>query len=502
LESRPRSSWSPIPKNMAVSSHLLRAIRETENTLAASSGKVEGNKVKVSQAWLVTQAEMDECGPSLAKKGLTLIGHGTVEVDTKPEPSLTTMKVLASETGVTSVWENIEAHGKMEVTVKYMRLAILMRLTDDTLKKGMVPAIAGWLTEVSDMLIQCDHVNAAMELFTLAIPIIEPSEGAITKQSLRMRVSMGELKELQRDFSGAIKEYHYILENAGTMLAPSIPGGAPPEAATLAGVRESLGTALLENKQVGAAEAFFTQAVKELEPQDTSPPAQSLRWAHFCMIRRISKESKAAIELCKTELQFRRQHELRPECKWSPLHLEQLAYGLLGGQEAVRNKLMTDPRSAKSAGVILDIEGAFLVASMQDSRGKAMGSALVYESPSLEIHLQSEGFDYCTRTAKLHEEAENMKSNSKGGPSKEGDGFSAMASEKGRHKHGTGELRKVQVEKCGGCQKANPNLQVCKGCGLEKYCGAACQKTAWPAHMELCKSIQLKNKLEKANIHE
>ena len=108
---------------------------------------------QITHASLATSDEVKEFGEELAKKGYTLIGQGTIEVcsctvcrslaafrtltegfspmqvDTEPEPSTTTFKILASETGVTSSWTNIEAHGKMGVAVDLMRLAVLMRLT-------------------------------------------------------------------------------------------------------------------------------------------------------------------------------------------------------------------------------------------------------------------------------------------------------------------------------------------------------------------------------------
>ena len=66
-------SRATSPDNVATVSQ----VSQTENTLTGSSSKV-------SQTWLVTPDEVNEFSDALAKKGLSLLGHGTVEVPSLP----------------------------------------------------------------------------------------------------------------------------------------------------------------------------------------------------------------------------------------------------------------------------------------------------------------------------------------------------------------------------------------------------------------------------------
>ncbi len=45
------------------------------------------------------------------------------------------------------------------------------------------------------------------------------------------------------------------------------------------------------------------------------------------------------------------------------------------------------------------------------------------------------------------------------------------------------------VYKCHQCAKIKPKLMKCGNCLIASYCDRKCQRKAWPAHKEFCKSI-------------
>eukprot|EP00983_Pelagomonas_calceolata_P102701 1158837-Pelagomonas_calceolata.AAC.1 len=45
---------------------------------------------------------------------------------------------------------------------------------------------------------------------------------------------------------------------------------------------------------------------------------------------------------------------------------------------------------------------------------------------------------------------------------------------------------------CAECGMTDGGLQKCGGCGVVRYCSAACQRKAWPAHKKECKHAAFK----------
>jgi hypothetical protein len=50
----------------------------------------------------------------------------------------------------------------------------------------------------------------------------------------------------------------------------------------------------------------------------------------------------------------------------------------------------------------------------------------------------------------------------------------------------------TDARECATCEAKGENveLQLCSGCGLIRYCSAACQKADWKAHKAICRRLQ------------
>eukprot|EP00983_Pelagomonas_calceolata_P076646 1153508-Pelagomonas_calceolata.AAC.1 len=53
----------------------------------------------------------------------------------------------------------------------------------------------------------------------------------------------------------------------------------------------------------------------------------------------------------------------------------------------------------------------------------------------------------------------------------------------------TARATSSRARACAECGKTDGGLQRCGGCRVVRYCSAACQRKAWPAHKKECKQV-------------
>ena len=55
---------------------------------------------------------------------------------------------------------------------------------------------------------------------------------------------------------------------------------------------------------------------------------------------------------------------------------------------------------------------------------------------------------------------------------------------------------------CDSCGQSSTKTKQCSGCKTTRYCDAACQKSHWPVHGQMCRQIQNESKARRRELGE